>query len=227
MEVVGFRRISQNAKLGGLPATMTSWETCPPSCPLRGNGCYAECSPMWFGWRNVTNGRGVLWPEFLGLIRALPEGQAWRHCQAGDLSGVGERLSVEMLGELSKANRGRRGFTYTHKRLEQGCEEKAVREANRRGFAVNVSANNLKEADEWVKRKVGPVVTLVAADAVLGDASRVTPEGRVVRICPSMWAGSTVTCSACLICTHADRDFIVGFYPHGSRKKKVAVIAAG
>jgi hypothetical protein len=68
-------------------------------------------------WDKVTQGeRGLDWAEFLAEIKALPRHQLWRHNQAGDLPGVGDSLDVAKLAELTKANKGKNGFTYTHKK---------------------------------------------------------------------------------------------------------------
>ena len=57
------------------------------------------------------------WQSFLSAIYSLPVGQLWRHNQAGDLPGIGNKIDVKQLGQLVKASEGKRGFTYTHKPL--------------------------------------------------------------------------------------------------------------
>src|SRR6266849_367265 len=129
---------SDNSKTGRIPVSTSSPDSCPPSCPLRrGQGCYAETGPISWFWRRVKRGDlGVPWNRFLSEIRALPEGQLWRHNQAGDLPGVGEEIDREMLRTLALANIGKRGFTYSHKPLNHH-NAAAIREANRAGFTVN------------------------------------------------------------------------------------------
>ena len=41
-----FIRTSSNQKLGPLPATTTSAESCPPTCSFLKNGCYADAGPI-------------------------------------------------------------------------------------------------------------------------------------------------------------------------------------
>jgi hypothetical protein len=106
--------VSANAKMGPIPVSTSGAATCPLSCPLRGNGCYAELGKIAIHWRKISAGaRGYSWDAFLDKVRALPRGQLWRHNQAGDLPGTGDTLDVPALLELVAANKGRRGFTYT------------------------------------------------------------------------------------------------------------------
>jgi hypothetical protein len=58
--------------------------------------------------------------DFLQAIRSLPAGQLWRHNQAGDLPHSGGRISRRFIRGIVAANRGRRGFTYTHHDLSKG-----------------------------------------------------------------------------------------------------------
>lgn len=137
---------SGNAKVGPIPVSTSSEDTCPTSCGMY-RECYAKMGPLRIHWWAVTDGRrGDTWGEFNRKIGALPVGQLWRHNQAGDLPGVGDKLDTKALGELVKANRGRRGFTYTHKPLTTAAERKAVAKANAGGFTVNLSADTLADA---------------------------------------------------------------------------------
>ena len=114
-------RKSRNSKTGDIPVTTTSEETCPHACPLKANGCYAEAGPLAILWRKVTARKmGMAWDAAMSEIAALPNGTLWRHNQAGDLPGIGDAIDVAALAALVKANRGKRGFTYTHKPLAGG-----------------------------------------------------------------------------------------------------------
>ena len=63
---------SKNIKTGPIPVSTSSKDTCPDSCPLKGNGCYAESGPIAIHWAQVTKGnRGLEWSEFLDSIRKL------------------------------------------------------------------------------------------------------------------------------------------------------------
>ena len=211
---------SSNRKVGPIPVSYSGAQTCPDSCPLKGNGCYAELGPGAAHWKRLTSGtRGVEWFDFINDVKSIPKGYVWRHNVAGDLPGVNEEIDHRMLYELVDANHGRRGFTYTHKPMTLKNQH-AVRMANEMGFTINLSADNLHEADELMALGVGPVVVVLPSDAPF---RQVTPAGHDVIRCPAE-DRDDVTCASCQVCAYAERKSIIGFRAHGSRKKKVNII---
>ena len=222
---------SRNSKVGPIPASTTSAATCPDACPLKKSGCYADGGPLAIHWRAVTNGtRGTGIDEFAESVAALPEGQLWRHNQAGDLPGIGDSIDGADLNKIVTANTGRRGFTYTHKPVfgdsdTARANAAAVAAANRNGFTINLSANTLAEADTLASLSIAPVV--VVLDAVEGiRADTTTPDKRRVVTCPATYRDD-VSCATCKLCAVRDRTTIVGFPAHGAGKKKAAAIARG
>ncbi len=214
--------VSTNSKVGPIPVSYSSAKTCPDSCPLRGAGCYAELGPGASHWKRVTSGeRGMPWTDFLAAVRKIPKNQVWRHNVAGDLPGDGDTLDAQATYDLVRANLGRRGFTYTHKPMTPTAQL-AVELANKNGFTVNLSANNIAHADELVALGVGPVVVVLPKDA---PTTQVTPGGNTVVVCPA--ETNDVSCSQCQACAVPGRKSIIGFRAHGSRAKKVEVIARG
>jgi len=218
---------SGNGKTGPIPVSTSSADTCPASCPFRrvdqygSGGCYAASGPLALHWQKVTSGeRGLFWSQFLSEIAGLPEGQLWRHNQAGDLPGLGEEIDASALGKLTKANRGRKGFTYTHKYGTESNRE-AIRSANLNGFTVNLSANTLAHADELAETECGPVVVVLPSDQI---SNTLTPAGRKVVICPAT-VRDDVTCATCGLCQR-QRSAIVGFPAHGASKRKASAIAS-
>jgi hypothetical protein len=157
-------------------------------------------------------------------IRKLPKGTLWRHNQAGDLPGIGDTIDKPAMLELIAANRGRRGFTYTHKPAEAGSQNAyLVAMANQSGFAVNLSADNLAEADSLAALDIGPVVVVLPADQTRAIK---TPSGRHVAICPATISDS-VNCASCGLCAEIGRKAIIGFPAHGTSKKKATAVAMG
>ena len=152
---------SANAKTGPLPVAYVARESCPPSCAHYRASCYAESGPARLAWNRTA--AGLSWRELCDAVAELPAGQLWRYAVAGDLPGVGERVNLRELRQLLRANTGRRGFTYTHKRSAAAL--RAVAEANAAGFTVNLSADNLAEADELAATGAGPVAVVLPADA--------------------------------------------------------------
>lgn len=216
--------VSGNAKTGPIPVSTTSAKTCPPSCPFnRGGGCYAGSGPLALHWRKVTNReRGMAWGKFCAEVSALPDGQLWRHNQAGDLPGVGEAINRRELRQLVRANRGKRGFTYSHK-YGSAANVRAIREANAAGFTINLSANSLAEADRLAELKAGPVACVLPASQT---TNCFTPGGRKVVICPATQREG-ISCATCQLCSRGSRSVIIGFPAHGTSYKKADAIAAG
>ena len=213
-----FTRVSSNAKTGAIPVTTTSFASCPDNCGLKSNGCYASAGgPLALHWRKVTEGaRGVDYPEFVQLIAKLPKFQLWRHNQAGDLLGDNNTINAEALAQLVAANKGRRGFTYTHKPvLDNAHNAEAVRAANAGGFTVNLSADNLAQADDLAALGIAPVCTILPEDAA---PVSYTPQGRKIVVCPAQ-TREDITCATCALCQKQERA-IVGFRVHGTSKKK-------
>jgi hypothetical protein len=173
-------------------------------------------------WKRVPQ-RGLPWQAFLRRVENLPAGQLWRHNVAGDLPGRGDELDVDALGELVDANRGRRGFTFTHKTGPENHE--AIQAANLAGFTVNLSADTLEEADTFFQddacyppmTKAGPVVVLLPSDAP--DSGTRTPKGRHVVVCPA--ETSDRTCADCGACANPWRHSIIGFRAHGQFRAHV------
>ena len=216
--------VSRNVKTGPIPVSTTSAESCPTACPFNNaNGCYAASGPLALHWRKVTNGlSGDSYGAFLDKVSRLIKGQLWRHNQAGDLIGEGDSLDVQALALLVKANKGKRGFTYTHKPLDTQAERDAIRDANKGGFTVNLSGNNLDHADSLVDLGIAPVVVVLPHDAT---SNTVTPKGRKVVVCPATQRDD-VSCASCGLC-QKQRDSIVGFPAHGTSKRKADLIAQG
>lgn len=220
MKTVHLTIKSANAKTGPIPVSTTSALSCPSACPLKSGGCYADGGPLAIHWRAVTAGeRGLDWQSFCDEIAALPAGQLWRHNQAGDLPGLDNYINPAAMELLVKANKGRRGFTYTHKPPTPENLE-IIRAANAAGFTVNLSANNLHQADELAATGAGPVVTILPADA---PAKTTTPAGRPVITCPAQ-TRDDVSCADCQLCARADRPTIIGFLAHGTGAKKAEKI---
>jgi hypothetical protein len=172
-------------------------------------------------WRKVTESRaGESYERFIEKIKALPIGQLWRHNQAGDLMGKANDIDQDALRELVHANIGKRGFTYTHKPMTL-ANQSAVKYANENGFTINLSANNLRHADELAELGIGPVVVVLPIDA---KENTTTPNGRKVVVCPAT-VRDDISCATCKLCAVVDRLAIVGFPAHGTSKRKAESVA--
>lgn len=214
---------SRNIKTDAIPVTTSGRHTCPPSCIFIGI-CYASEFPLSLHWKKVTDGRsGVEWSEFTRSIAIMPTGTFWRHNQAGDLPGNGDTIDTVALLQLVEANRGKRGFSYTHKPVEghsplATSNRAGVRYANDHGFVVSLSGNNLAHADQLMKLNVGPVVSVVPLDHPKHSS---TPAGHKVVVCPAQTVEG-MTCDKCRLCSLSTRKFIIAFRPHGGKKRAIA-----
>lgn len=217
--------VSSNPKTGPIPVSTSSAATCPPTCPFNhrnSGGCYAEQGKLAIHWRHVTAGtRGDELADFLSKIKRLPAGQLWRHNQAGDLPGEGATIDGRALSRLVAANRGKRGFTYTHKHTTAKNLDK-IRRANAGGFTINLSADTLAHADALKASGAGPVVVVLPADQ---KTNTTTPDGHRVVICPAT-VRSDVSCATCGLCAIGNRSVIVGFPAHGPGQKKASAVAS-
>jgi hypothetical protein len=212
--------ISSNSKTGPIPTSVSNRGTCPDSCPLKSNGCYADSYYTSMHWNKVTSGeRGTDWNGFIQSIKALPKRILWRHNVSGDLVGVNDTIDSQALKDLVKANGNKSGFTYTHYPMLSDNNIQAVKHANDNGFTVNLSANDLNQADSYKALNIGPVVVIVSEDT---DKVSYTPKGNKVVVCPAQTNDKT-TCSSCTLCQKVDRDYIIGFRVHGTYKKKAGI----
>lgn len=235
--------VSRNAKTGPIPVSTTTKATCPNDCPFKEAGCYAKGGPLAIFWDKVTRGEfGNTWQEFTKKIAKLPRGILWRHNQAGDLPGNGIAIDADALVSLVKANKGKKGFTYTHYSPLVAGNADAIEQANKQGFTINLSGNSLAHADQLANLNIGPVVavlpieyerqakgkeyteSLEAYRSRTNNGTLKTPQGRKVSICPATYRDD-VTCATCGLCARL-RDVIVGFPAHGFQKKKASAIAA-
>jgi hypothetical protein len=218
-----FSRVSANRKTGPIPVTTTSADTCPPDCRLKGHGCYAEGGPIGWHWQRVNSGaRGISLDMLCRHIRTIPGQMLWRMNQAGDLPGPGDDINAPALARIVAANRGRRGFTYTHKSIGKRRNRAAIRAANAAGFTVNLSADNAAHADTLADSGI-PTVVVIPLDA--GKVTH-TPRGRKIVQCPAENT-SRVTCSNCGLCYLSKRDYLIGFKAKGRKRLEVDKIARG
>ena len=236
-----FVRVSSNRKTGPIPVSSTAAQSCPTACPMRTDsegGCYAASGNSAIHWRALSEGRAATALDLKGLtdaIRALPRGQLWRMNEAGDLpTRDGVAIDAHALQTIVDANKGRRGFTYTHHDpMAHSTAERVslpgtgrlsnaalIDAANVNGFTVNLSANNPTHADALASLSIGPVVTLMDPSAWQGRNIARTPAGRAIVRCPAEHIES-MTCAQCELCANRDRASIVGFTAHGSSKRRV------
>jgi hypothetical protein len=203
---------ADNKKTGPIPLVSSSKTTCPISCPLK-DVCYAKFGHASIQWNNVER-LGGSYKKILQKIAKFPKNTLWRFGVYGDFYGNGRILNFQKMKDLVKANLGKRGYGYTHYSAKNKQNYEVIKFANRNGFTLNLSADNLNQADEYFDLGIAPVVVIVKSD-VRKDFK--TPKGRKVVICKSHEGKQCWTCGICAKRNHP----IVAFPAHGVKKRKI------
>jgi hypothetical protein len=127
---------SSNPKTGPIPVSTHTIRTCPSTCKIK-KECYAKNSLLAHHWAKVSERKSpaVSWSNFISSVKRLAVGQLWRYAQAGDLPGYGNDIDEAMFKQLVRANKGKRGFSYTRKPLTK----------------INVSLFELANANGFLK----------------------------------------------------------------------------
>lgn len=226
-----------------MPVAYSGRESCPDTCRLKNNGCYAMQGPMSRVWDKITRGElGAV--RLLELCRQVDEligpRRLWRFGVAGDLPGIGDLIAPNDMERLVIANHRRPVIAYTHKPVLDHPMAKTNREIIKDaafcGFPVNLSADSVAEADRLADLQLAPVVTVLPvlygrrrlkkggyAETIAQYRDRLetlptrTPGGRRIAVCPATY--SATTCDQCRACARP-REAIIGFPAHGSQAKK-------
>lgn len=218
---VQFVKKSSNSKTGAIPITNSARYTCPKVCPFNnGQGCYADAGYYTkLNWNKVTSGeRGADWDSLCDNVTKIKPDSIWRHNVSGDLPHTDEVIDRDRVEQLSTANTGKLGFTYTHHDMTIKANRDTIADANKAGFTINLSANNPAHADELAALDIGPVVTVCAGDQTENFK---TPKGRKVVICPAT-QNDDISCETCKLCAR-QRDVIVAFPVHGVQASKIDI----
>ena len=218
MAQVALTAVSSNAKTGPIPTSTSDRATCPTTCPFYDKGCYAKSGPQAIHWSKVSNAeRGVTYDQFVEQVRKIQRGQLWRHNVSGDLQHNDGNIDYLKLRKLIDANKGRKGFTYSHHVLNEH-NVICLQNANGMGFTVNASCESVDDADRVMTEHQIPAVAVIPST----ESRRFfnTSSGRKVIVCPAT-IHENVTCNTCGLCQKADREFVIAFPAHGVAKKTV------
>ena len=222
---------SSNKKLGGLPASTTSADSCPLTCGLY-HACYAKKGPQSWHWSKVNKGtRGTDWPSFLSQIEKLKPGSLFRHNVSGDLPTIkGGLLDVVKLDQLqcatTNANVGL--YTYTHWHTDKTFGKTnvdTVKRFSQPGFVINVSTEFVDDALFY--REIGCDVVLTNTTVFEFAVESIQKKQGLLKICsvenldesvnvipcPEQYTDSA-TCKTCKLCSRYNRDYIIAFKEH-------------
>ena len=231
-----FTVVSTNKKTGKMFVGKTDSSTCWNGCGIF-KACYGKYGPISWKWNDLNRMQRRYakksWSVFLTALGNLKSGEKWRDQEVGDLptqESKKVRISKNRIKELATAAEHTQGWTYSHHKVlprpwENHDSETVIhnRESIKylnsgNGYTVNLSADNLAQADEKLALGIGPVCVTVPPNTVK-DKTTNTPGGATVRQCPHEYAGTQ--CIDCSWCKDKDRKFVVLFTGHGSGKKYV------
>lgn len=236
---------SSNAKTGPMPVTSTGWETCPPRCPFRDNGCYTENYGLNFLASGLDAGtKGMPVSDFLNSLANLPRKPTkknprnlMRAGQVGDVPSKHGKIDRGFVASFILATKGLRPFGYTHHELNSH-NIGVIRMANARGYTINASCETDAQVSfalaqgipavqavpsSWgrTKNKAGEYTeTIEAYHSRLRAAGILrSAEGFRRQMCPATWMDTD--CAHCGICAEADRKTVVCFPGHGTKAKAI------
>ena len=213
-----FVKKSGNKKTGFMPVTYNSRLSCPDSCIFKNNGCYADNYHTALNWDKVTSGqRGGTFKELLNNIKALKPGTIWRACVAGDIpsNNKGE-ISRTYIKGITEANKGLKGYTYTHNRLDIGENITLLKTANKQGFTVNISVESEAAADNAVLNSLPAVIVVKSNEQ---RHTWFTKNKNKILVCPAQTSGKN--CIDCQLCQHRPKQLIIAFKAHGNQAKRI------
>lgn len=212
---------SKNQKTGKVAATYAPIEqTCPKSCSLRDQGCYAQNSYTGLHVERLEKAAGRSRPLGLARLEArlvaalrVPSGRPLRLHVSGDARTNEAAKALAKGVNKYRANGGGPAWTYTH----------AWRQVDRQSWgSVSVLASCETEDDAFFARGYGYAAALVVDEHPENGKAWRDSYGAKWIPCPAQTAG--VQCIKCRLCFDADRLHDqrsgIAFAVHGSRKKK-------
>ena len=214
---------NQSRKVGDMPVSYSPRKTCPDTCSLKNNGCYGDNFPIRLHWDRMSNDQNDNWDEFVSSVRKFRQenpDRLWRYNIVGDIVGNNTKIDFPKLKKLVKANNGGDVIAYTHKYTRQ--ENLAhIRYAVKRGFNINLSADNTEDAISLHKKtKLHTTAVLSVtkrnyeklSDSEKQDYRSNLSVNKIV-ICPEQ-TGAVKDCQSCKLCSNSKRKSIVGFLKH-------------
>ncbi len=210
---------SKNAKVGDVAATYAPIaQTCPTSCKLRDNGCYAQSGNVGFTVRRLEAAHTGLngdtcavleGDEIADMAAHAPNGHALRIHVSGDATSNFRAM------QLARGAARWQGpvWSYTH----------AWRDVSRLSWGrVSILASCEALGEVVAAREAGYAAALVVAHHPQDGRAFRTPEGVKVIPCPSQTRD--VKCTDCKLCWNDElllaQGACISFAAHGATKKR-------
>jgi hypothetical protein len=214
---------SKNAKVGDVAATYAPIaQTCPVSCPLRNNGCYAQSGNVGFKVRRTEEYSAGLNGDTVATLEGDEIADMARHAPTGHPLRIhvsGDATSDYRAAQMARGARVWPGkvWSYTH----------AWRDVSRTSWGrVSVLASCESVSQVILAAWRGYAAALVVAEHPADGRAYRTPEGVKVIPCPSQTRG--VLCTDCRLCWDdallLKQGACIAFAAHGASKKRTLTV---
>lgn len=218
---------SKNVKVGDVAATYAPIrQTCPVSCPMRDNGCYAQYGNVRYSETRVSqyvdgmNGDTVAIleaDEVCDMARKAPRGHAIRLHVSGDATSDFRASHMARAADTWRRVVNGPVWSYTH----------AWRDVARDSWGtVSILASCESTADAAVALAKGYAAAVVVASHPADGRAYRTSEGVKVIPCPSQTRD--IKCTECRLCWDdamlIAQGAAIAFATHGTGKKRALTV---
>lgn len=190
-------KLTTDPKNRPIAVTYAAQQSCPLTCPFRGNGCYAETGHTLITTRRVNGAGAELTPEAIALeeawaIRALPAGWPLRLHVVGDCSTDKAAQIVSEAADEYRARVGSPVWTYTHAWRD-------VERASWGNVSVLASCETAEDVKDAVARGYATAIVVTDRDSIPADLGGTKPF-----LCPQQ-TGARPDCASCMVCAKDTR----------------------
>ena len=212
---------TSNTKIGknkGIGTVLITADSCPDTCKLKGQGCYAETGFVGLHWGRLNRGEtGTDWVGLAEQVKAKqPKSGLVRFGVAGDLPQHGRtgEINGNLVGLLQGIFNGLKVYGYTHHR-QSPHNLQIIEQMAASGWHVNFSCDSMQDAVDTVKRGHSAVCVVPHTET----RKRWHVDGVPVVVCPAQ-TREGMDCATCRLCMH-ERRCVVAFRAHGAKRKTV------
>lgn len=199
-----------NIKLGAMVNTYSTKNTCPTNCTLRGNGCYAENYPLSKHWKDMEV-TGIDFNQYIHELASL-KNRIIRLNVAGDLPGNKKLLNKKNCVLIAKnIHKSNKVICYTHYNMKYKHNRTVLKAMESHVLYVYCSTTSYKQLDEYKALGITRLTTIL------------TEKRKDVITCLAQTKKGT-QCIDCLLCAKKSIKRVIGFIPHGNRKKKLFTV---
>lgn len=212
---------TNNSKLGGVAATYSSIDSsCPTSCALKDNGCYAQLGFVGIHTSKLnkkkSTPREVAREEAKQIKQAIKEEKNTKPLR---LHVAGDCRTNEAAAILAEATKewGYPVWTYTH------AWKDVSRSSWGNKISVLASVDNIKEIKSARRKGYAPAIIVdkfLSKKAYEFNGFKLIP-------CPNQ-THENITCEKCKLCWNDKKlktlNAVIGFEAHGAKRKSLPVI---